>query len=127
MTEKQLRNTKPGDKLIIHVEVERHDPKGYGVDLVTIHPEDGHRISSAFYAYQEAVAISVEAASLEIEPYGVCCYSGADGTFWAVEDARGGRVATFFTHAVPEAQKEAVRLRDKLNHLFNSQNRKKQK
>ncbi|MBR3925567.1 MAG: hypothetical protein IKJ58_02250 [Akkermansia sp.] len=119
MTEKQLKEVKPGDRLLIHVEVLRHDPKGCGLDVATVHPEDGHIIGSAFFAYCEACSITPEACSVQEEPYGVCCYTGEHGTFWAVEHVYGGRVATFFTHALPDAQKKAVKLRDKLNYLFN--------
>lgn len=119
MTEKQLKEVKPGDRLLIHVEVLRHDKKGCGLDVATVHPEDGHIIGSAFFAYCEACSITAEACSVQEEPYGVCCYTGEHGTFWAVEHVNGGRVATFFTHALPNAQKHAVTLRDKLNYLFN--------
>lgn len=119
MTEKQLKEVKPGDRLLIHVEVVRHDPKGYGIDVGAVHPNDGHIIACSFYAYQTAAAITPEACSAQEEPYGVCCYTGEHGTFWAVEHVNGGRVATFFTNALPDAQKKAVTLRDKLNYLFN--------
>lgn len=127
MTENRLKEVKPGDRLLIHVEVVRHDPKGYGIDVGTVHPEDGHIIGTSFFAYCEACSITAEACSVHEEPYGVCCYTGEHGTFWAVEHVNGGRVATFFKNAIPEAQKEAVRLRDKMNHLFNSQKGKEQK
>lgn len=119
MTEKQLKEVKPGDKLLIHVDVLRHDPKGCGLDVATVHPEDGRIIGAAFFAYCEACSITVEACSAQAEPYGVCCYSGEHGTFWAVEHVNGGRVATFFVNALPDAQKKAVTMRDKLNYLFN--------
>ena len=119
MTEKQIKEVKPGDRLLIHVEVVRHDPKDYGIDVGTVHPEDGHIIGTVFFTYSEASAITAEACSVQEEPYGICCYSGEHGTFWAVEHVYGGRVATFFTNALPNAQKHAITLRDKLNYLFN--------
>lgn len=121
MTEEQLREAKPGDRLLIHVEVLRQHPETYGVELATVHPEDGHYISGAFYAYKEAPAIILESWSKQEEPYYACCYTGEHGTFWAVEHMNGGRVATFFKNYIPDAQIEAIKLRDKMNHLFNSQ------
>ena len=119
MTENKLREVKPGDRLLIHVEVVRHDPKGYGLDLSTIHPTEEYRMGTAFYAYKEAPAITAEACSEQEEPYGVCRYTGEHGTFWAVEDASCQRVAEFYEGRVPDAKKLAVGLRTKLNYLFN--------
>lgn len=121
MTEEQLKEVKPGDRLLIHVEVVRHDPKGYGVDLATVHPEDGHYIGGAFYAYQEAPAILQESCSKQERPYSICCSNGAHGRLWSVKHVSGLIVATFFEDTMPDAQKEAAKLRDKMNHLFNSQ------
>ena len=121
MTEEQLREAKPGDRLLIHVEVVRHDPRGRGVDLATVNPEDGNYIGVEFYRYEEAPAIILESWSKQEEQYYVCCYTGEHGTFWAVEHLNGGRVATFFNNYIHDAQIEAIKLRDKMNHLFNSQ------
>lgn len=119
MTEKQLKEVKPGDRLLIHVEVMRHDPKGYGIDVGTVHPEDGYIMGTAFFAYREACSITPEACSAQEEAYSVCLYTGEHGSFWAVEDASFQRVAAFHEGRVPDAKKLAVGLRDKLNYLFN--------
>lgn len=121
MTEEQLRDVKPGDRLLIHVEVVQHHPECHGVELATVHPEDGHLICGSFYAYDESHAIILESWSKQEEPYYICCYTGEHGTFWAVEHMNGGRVATFFNNYIHDAQIEAIKLRDKMNHLFNSQ------
>ena len=121
MTEEQLREVKPGDRLIIQAEVVRHDPRGRGVDLATVHPEDGHYIGGAFYAYQEAPAIIPESCSVYKRPYSICRSSGVHGICWSVKHASGLIVATFVEDLMPDAQKEAINLRDKMNNLFNSQ------
>lgn len=121
MTEKQLKEAKPGDRLLIHVEVLQQHPETYGVELATVHPEDGHYIGGAFYTYREAPAIIPEACSVYKRPYSICRASGVHGISWSVKHACGLIVACFVEDAMPDAKNEAVKLRDKMNHLFNSQ------
>ena len=124
MTEEQLREVKPGDRLIIYAEVLRPEPKNHGVYLATFHPEDGEHLGTEFYSYREAPAIIPEACSVYKRPYSICRSSGVHGICWSVKHASGLIVATFCENAIPEARKEAVKLRDRMNHLFNSQKEK---
>ena len=121
MTEKRLREAKPGDRLLIHVEVLKQHPETYGVELATVNPEDGHLICKSYYWYEEAPAITPEYLEEHKRPYSICCSNGVHGICWSVKHASGVIVATFVEDIMPDAQKEAAKLRDKMNHLFNYQ------
>lgn len=118
MTEYMLRNAKPGERVIVRMQVMRHDPLGNGLDLGTVDPVDGHVISRNFFAYKEAVAIGKESFDDDSEPWTVCQYTGEHGTFWAVEKGLNHRAAAFYRHEMPDAEKVALAVRDKLNHLW---------
>lgn len=85
MTEDMLRNAKPGERVVVRMQVMRHDPLGNGLDLGTVDPVDGHIISRNFFAYQEAGAIGKESFADDSQPWTVVPYTGEHGTFRAVE------------------------------------------
>lgn len=43
---------------------------------------------------------------------------GERGTFWAVEKGMNHRAAAFYRHEMPDAEKVALAVRDKLNYFW---------
>jgi hypothetical protein len=118
MTEDMLRNAQVGERVLVQMQVMRHDPLGEGLYLGTVDPVDGHVIGLNFFSYKEAVAIKKESYDDDSHPWTVCQYTGEHGTFWAVEKGLNHRAAAFYRHEMPDAEKVALAVRDKLNYFW---------